>query len=337
MGSIKANVGHTEGCSGLAGVLKSILCLEKGVLIPTAGIEKLNPKLKLRDWNLALPSENMAWPSKGQRRISVNSFGFGGANAHVILDDAYHYLRIRGLVGNHATAHLEDDSSESGISMGSDSPRQEDNKRLFVLSTRDQTGIERLAPLYADFLSNKAATSSSRFLTDLAHTLSNRRTHLDFRSFAVADSSSVLETQLRKGLPRLKRVSKHDNPIFVFTGQGAQWPAMGKELLNNCIFRTSIHRSQVLLEHYGCPWDLVDELSRTTNSNVDLPQYSQVLCTILQIALVDLLREWGVVPKAVVGHSSGEIGKYHTQRVRKRPGAKPPTRSCLCRWAIVSL
>ncbi|CCF35613.1 PKSN polyketide synthase for alternapyrone biosynthesis protein [Colletotrichum higginsianum] len=321
VGSIKANVGHTEGCSGLAGVLKSILCLEKGVLIPTAGIEKLNPKLKLRDWNLALPSENMAWPSKGQRRISVNSFGFGGANAHVILDDAYHYLRNRGLVGNHATAHLEDDSSESGISMGSDSPRQEDSKRLFVLSTRDQTGIERLAPLYADFLSNKAATSSSRFLTDLVHTLSNRRTHLDFRSFAVADSSSVLETQLRKGLPRLKRVSKHDNPIFVFTGQGAQWPAMGKELLNNCIFRTSIHRSQVLLEHYGCPWDLVDELSRTTNSNVDLPQYSQVLCTVLQIALVDLLREWGVVPKAVVGHSSGEIGAAYAAGLLSRCNA----------------
>ncbi|TQN70639.1 Reducing polyketide synthase FUB1 [Colletotrichum shisoi] len=321
VGSIKANVGHTEGCSGLAGVLKSILCLEKGVLIPTAGIEKLNPKLKLSDWNLALPSENMAWPSKGQRRVSINSFGFGGANAHVILDDAYHFLRNRGLVGNHTTTHLEDDSSESGISMGSDSPRQEENKRLFVLSTRDQTGIERLAPLYADVLANKASTSSSRFLTDLAHTLSNRRTHLDFRSFAVADSPSALETQLRKGLPRLKRVSKHDNAIFVFTGQGAQWPAMGKDLLNNCIFRTSIHRSRVLLEHYGCSWDLVDELSRTTNSNVDLPQYSQVLCTTLQIALVDLLREWGVVPKAVVGHSSGEIGAAYAAGLLSRCNA----------------
>ncbi|EXF79508.1 PKSN polyketide synthase for alternapyrone biosynthesis protein [Colletotrichum fioriniae PJ7] len=307
VGSIKANVGHTEGCSGLAGVLKSILCLEKGVLVPTAGVEKVNPKLKLAEWKLALPLENMAWPSQGQRRISVNSFGFGGANAHVILDDAYNYLRNRGLQGNHTTSVFEDDSSESGISMGSDSPRQENVKRLFALSTRDQAAIERLAESYGNFLSHKEATSSPRFLSDFAYTLSERRTHLEFRSFAVAESAIDLRNQLNKGLTKPKRALKHDNPIFVFTGQGAQWPAMGKELLNNCIFRTSIHRSQVLLEHYGCPWDLIDELSRTIESNIDLPQYSQVLCTVLQIALVDLLREWGVRPRAVVGHSSGEI------------------------------
>ncbi|KAK1566009.1 PKSN polyketide synthase for alternapyrone biosynthesis protein [Colletotrichum navitas] len=331
VGSIKPNLGHTEGCSGIAGVLKSILCLENGVLIPTVGIEKLNPKLKLGDWNLALPSQNMAWPSKGQRRVSVNSFGFGGANAHVILDDAYHFLRNHGLVGNHTTTCLEDDFSDSGIDHQSDlrSPYQEEPKRLFVFSTRDQAGIERLAPLYADFLSNTAATS--QFLTDLAFTLSDRRTQLEFRSFAIADSSSALETQLRKGLPQLKRASKHDNPIFVFTGQGAQWPAMGKELLNNCIFRTSIEKSQVLLEHYGCEWDLVDELSKTTDSNVDLPQYSQVLCTILQIALVDLLRRCNAVKVAYLrgicsakaaGNASSPVGAMAAAGLSEEEAAK---------------
>ncbi|KAI8270597.1 Reducing polyketide synthase FUB1 [Colletotrichum sp. SAR11_239] len=317
VGSIKANVGHTEGCSGLAGVLKSIVCLEKGILVPTAGIEKVNPKLRLTDWNLALPSENMSWPSKGQRRISVNSFGFGGANAHVILDDAHNYLRNRGLLGNHNTTTLEDDSSESGISMGSESPREESHKRLFAFSTKDQTGIDRLGPLFSDFLSNKEATSNARFLGDLAYTLAGRRSHFEFRSFAVAESVSDLQTQIEKGLPKSKRASKHDNPIFVFTGQGAQWPAMGRELLNNCIFRTSIHKSQVLLEHYGCPWDLIDELSKTADSNVDLPQYSQVLCTVLQIALVDLLRAWGIIPKAVVGaaYAAGLISRCNAVKV----------------------
>ncbi|KAL2875457.1 hypothetical protein SGCOL_009369 [Colletotrichum sp. CLE4] len=321
VGSIKANVGHTEGCSGLAGLLKSVLCLEKGMLVPTAGIESVNPKLKLAEWNLSLPLENMAWPSQGQRRISVNSFGFGGANAHVILDDAYNYLRNRGLQGNHTTSTFEDDSSESGISMGSDSPRQVNNKRLFTFSTRDQAAVEHLAQSYEDFLSDKEATSSSRFLSDLAYTLSARRTHLEFRSFAVAESVLDLQNQLNKGLTKSKRASKHDNPIFVFTGQGAQWPTMGKELLNNCIFRTSIHRSQVLLEHYGCPWDLIDELSRSIESNVDLPQYSQVLCTVLQIALVDLLREWGVKPRAVVGPSSGEISAAYAAGLLSRCNA----------------
>ncbi|KAK2770361.1 pksn polyketide synthase for alternapyrone biosynthesis [Colletotrichum kahawae] len=321
VGSIKANVGHTEGCSGLAGVLKSIVCLEKGILVPTAGIEKVNPKLRLTDWNLALPSENMSWPSKGQRRVSVNSFGFGGANAHVILDDAHNYLRNRGLLGNHNTTTLEDDSSESGISMGSESPRQESHKRLFAFSTKDQTGIDRLGPLFNDFLSNKEATSNARFLGDLAYTLAGRRSQFEFRSFAVAESVSDLQTQIEKGLPKSKRASKHDNPIFVFTGQGAQWPAMGRELLNNCMFRTSIHKSQVLLEHYGCPWDLIDELSKTADSNVDLPQYSQVLCTVLQIALVDLLRAWGLIPKAAVGHSSGEIGATYAAGLISRCNA----------------
>ncbi|KAF9873135.1 hypothetical protein CkaCkLH20_09298 [Colletotrichum karsti] len=321
VGSIKANVGHTEGCSGLAGVLKSIVCLEKGILVPTAGIEKLNPKLKLSEWNLALPSENMLWPATGQRRVSVNSFGFGGANAHVILDDAHNYLRNRGLHGNHNTSTFEDDSSESGISLGSDSPRQDANKRLFAFSSKDQSGIERLGAVYADYLSQKEFTSGPRFLGDLAYTLSMRRAPFEFRSFAVADSISDLQRQISKGLPELKRSSKHDNLVFVFTGQGAQWPAMGRELLNNCIFRTSINKSQVLLEHYGCLWDLTDELSKTEDSNIDLPQYSQVLCTVLQIALVDLLRAWGITPKAVVGHSSGEIGAAYAAGLLSRCNA----------------
>ncbi|GKT49640.1 highly reducing polyketide synthase curS1 [Colletotrichum spaethianum] len=321
VGSIKANVGHTEGCSGLAGVLKSILCLEKGILVPTAGIEKPNPKLKLSDWNLALPTENMAWPTKGQRRISVNSFGFGGANAHVILDDAYNYLRSHNLSGNHKTSTYEDDSSESGISIGSDSPREDASKRLFVFSAKDQNGIERFVPLYVDLFSNKEATSSPRFISDIAYTLSARRSHFEYRSFAIAESVSDLQQQMSKGLLKFKRAAKHDNPIFIFTGQGAQWPAMGRELLNNNVFRDSIHKSQALLEHYGCPWDLVDELSKTSDSNVDLPQYSQVLCTVLQIALVDLLRYWGVTPKAVVGHSSGEIGAAYAAGLLSRCNA----------------
>lgn len=81
MGSIKTNIGHTEGCSGLAGIIKTVLCLEKGVLPPNAGFENLNPKLQLAEWKIALPLTAMPWPRTGLRRASVNSFGYGGANA----------------------------------------------------------------------------------------------------------------------------------------------------------------------------------------------------------------------------------------------------------------
>ncbi|KAK2739800.1 Type I Iterative PKS [Onygenales sp. PD_40] len=318
IGSIKPNVGHTEGCSGLAGIFKAILCLEKGMLVPTYGVEELNPKLTLADWNLALPEHTMKWPSRRQRRISVNSFGFGGANAHAILDDAYHYLANRGIIGNHSTVvHEDDGNSESGISVGPGTPLNHDlpnRKRLFLFSTKDQAGIQRLTNVYSEAL-NKASRDKKdvHYLDDLAYTLSVRRSHFDFRSFAVAPTLASLSAQLSNGLPKIKRSSRQDNNlIFVFTGQGAQWERMGVELLSNSVFRNSVETSQNYLKNLGCQWDAIEELQKTQDSNISFPEYSQTLCTVLQIALVDLLRHWKVRPKATVGHSSGEIAAAYT-------------------------
>lgn len=317
VGSIKPSVGHTEGCSGLAGVFKAMTCLERGMLVPTYGVNRINPKLTLSDWNLALPSQRMKWPEKGQRRISVNSFGFGGANAHAILDDAYHYLAERRLRGNHNTIlDVADDDgvSDSGVSsMGSRTPSDEEllTKRLFVFSTKDQAGIQRLASTYKSYLgSSNIDKLDYRFLGDLAHTLSLRRSHLDFRSFVIASSVNELEQKLTKGLPKLPRSSTQSaNLVFVFTGQGAQWPGMGKQLISNTVFRKSIESSQLHLEALGCRWDIMEELEK---DSIHLPQYSQTLCTVLQVALVDLLQSWRVSPAATVGHSSGEIGTFHS-------------------------
>lgn len=315
VGSIKPNVGHTEGCSGLAGVFKALVCLEKGMLVPTYGVERLNPKLKLADWNLALPQNTMKWPNRGQRRASINSFGFGGANAHAILDDAYHYLSDRGLVGNHNTTVFEDDGgSDSGVSTGPGTPVLNDEKNatfLFVFSTKDQAGIQRLAASYADTLQKIGLHKADpHYLSNLAYTLSERRSHFDFRSLFVASNLAELGAQLSKGLPKTKRSSRQDNNlVFVFTGQGAQWPAMGLQLLSNAVFYKSMRTSQDYLKELGCEWDAFEELEKTADSNINFPQYSQTLCTVLQVALVDLLRYWKVTPKATIGHSSGEIGK----------------------------
>ncbi|OJD32083.1 polyketide synthase [Diplodia corticola] len=314
IGSIKPNVGHTEGCSGLAGVLKAVACLENGMLAPTYDVQTVNPKLKLSEWNLSLPSQTMKWPTRGQRRISVNSFGFGGANAHAILDDAHHYLTERGLIGNHNTKVLDDgDGSESGISLGSSTPPDTPpQKRLFVFSTKDQAGIQRLASAYADALDGAPDKTDPHYLENLAHTLAARRSALDFRSFAVASSVAELRTKLSTagGLPKLKRALRQDSSlVFVFTGQGAQWPAMGRELLANDVFRASVEESQAYLKALGCEWNAIEELEKTadTGSRVHLPEFSQTLCTVLQVALVQLLRSWKLAPSATVGHSSGEI------------------------------
>lgn len=83
MGSIKTNIGHTEGSSGLAGVIKGVLSLEHGAIAPNRNYESPNPEIDLEGWNLRVPTKLMPWPTKGLRRMSVNSFGFGGTNAHV--------------------------------------------------------------------------------------------------------------------------------------------------------------------------------------------------------------------------------------------------------------
>jgi acyl transferase domain-containing protein len=97
VGSVKSNLGHLEGAAGLAGIVKSVLVLEKGVIPPNALFEKLNPDIDAEFYHVKVPIRLTAWPSNGIRRISVNSFGMGGPNAHIILDDALSYLTANGL------------------------------------------------------------------------------------------------------------------------------------------------------------------------------------------------------------------------------------------------
>ena len=255
----------------------------------------------------------------------------GGANAHVIVDDAYHYLEENGLRGNHQTRIYGSDSDvDSGFSSASSTPsgeleRSQTGNKLFVFSSSDQAGLQRLSAAFSEFLSHQIDAEKQLgsidsanwplFLSDLAFTLGSRRSIFDHRSLVVAKSATELIEQLRNGIPKLRRIAKNKNAIFVFTGQGAQWPSMGKELFTHQPFRDSLGRAETAIRALGCTWSLVEELFATKEvSRIDSPDFSQPLCTALQLALVDLLKTWGVRPKAVVGHSSGEIGK-HVSRV----------------------
>ena len=320
VGSVKTNIGHLEGCAGLAGLIKTVLVLEKGKIPPLAGFEKPNPRLKLDEWHVVLPETLVPWPDRGLRRASVNSFGYGGANAHVIVDDADHFLRLHGLEDLHQAAIDNSDSDEgSGYSLvptpseDSDSPRPE--HALFIFSSADQAGLQRIATAYSNFLEEEIDSLDwSSFSTDLSYTLSFRRSFLDHRSYIVANSGHDLIKQLQDGLPKRRRIAKTNNTFFVFSGQGAQWPAMGRELITYHTYVESLQRSQATLFKLGCPWSLIGELFTSKEySRVDSPDFSQPLCTALQLALVDLLKAWDVLPKSVVGHSSGEIGTHHNQ------------------------
>lgn len=136
------------------------------------------------------------------------------------MDDAYHYLKERGLVGKHSTLVPYDDFSESGISMESELLLSADSKKLFLFSAKEQGALQRLTASYVKSLQEDEV--SAMCVNDLAHTLSNRRSFFDLRCCVVAGSISELSRLLEKGLTTVKRSVIHENIIYVFTGQGKE-------------------------------------------------------------------------------------------------------------------
>ncbi|EED11953.1 polyketide synthase, putative [Talaromyces stipitatus ATCC 10500] len=318
VGSVKSNIGHLEGASGLAGIIKTVLALEKGVIPPNANFENPNPKIDVEFLRLCFPEKSYAWPSTGLRRASINSFGYGGSNAHIVLDNAYNYLRLRCLHGKHCTRPFppRDNSfinrvDETLKSENQTIFRKDKPPKLLVWSAADRHGINRIIEVYRNWYQEEISSQTSNcndLLEDLAFTLGVHRSHLQWRSFAVLKSCLELN-DLQSSISAPFRVRPEAPRVgFVFNGQGGQWPGMGRELICYASFKEDIIRAEKCLTTLGCTWSLMDELLKSEEtSNIDHAEFSQTLCTVLQIALVNLLRRFHVEPCAVVGHSSGEI------------------------------
>lgn len=220
------------------------------------------------------------WPAEGLRRVSVNSFGFGGTNGHVILDDAYHYLKSRGIKGFHNTRRVYDSSpvseADSAIDLSLFSPapsalegmqhlHQQDyffentheSPKLFVWSSQDRSGIDRQYKSYIEYLQGRLKNHSAvDFTARLAYTLGSRRSQLSWRTFCVASSVKEICHSLEE-MPKPIRSSTALSIGFVFTGQGAQWYAMGRELLSHQTFRQSLEDATAYLGSLKCPWSLL--------------------------------------------------------------------------------
>lgn len=256
------------------------------------------------------------------------------------MEDALHYLEERDLDGIHFTnrkAIRNVTWNTSGCTTNRHRPTNlqigipRRTARLFILSSQDKEGLNRQRQSFCKFLRSyqeqqqDESQENQHYLRDLAFTLSERRSSLPWKTSFVTSTVDELCSALDNKDQEIRdsRTSGKPRIGFVFTGQGAQWARMACELNRYRIFRDSIEASAEYLQSaLKCDWWAVEELSRGRDeSNIDLPAYSQPLCTIIQVALVDLLKTWNVVPSVVVGHSSGEIAAAYCTGVLTKQDA----------------
>ena len=200
IGSVKPNIGHSEGASGLSSLVKAVLSLENRTIVPNIKFNNPNPKIPWAEARLTVPTDPIPFPQDREDRISVNSFGLGGANAHAIIESA--------------AKHQKDSTQPVTRS-------QDEIARLLVLSANSTVSLEKTIEKHRELVAKGDLS-----LRDVAFTLGSRREHMLYRAFAVVNGRSFDASQVVKS-------SGSGSCAFVFTGQGAQWPEMGKELMQD--------------------------------------------------------------------------------------------------------
>ena len=289
IGSIKSNMGHLEGCSGLAGLIKTVLMLENDLMLPNRNFEKGNPHIPFQDWKLKVsvfflivlsmlilqvPTSIEEWGCEGIRRASINSFGYGGTNAHAIIDDSFHYLRERNLPALYRRIpSLLSDGLKTAIN---GSPHEivatKDSglrKNVLTISAFDEKAGKQQAKNIALYLEERRNIAGADILSDLAFTFDKRRTVFPWKAAVSASSIDDLISLLKDDHLKFSKTSKAPTLGFVFTGQGAQWNAMGRELIAAYpVYKESISRSARHLQVIGAPWDLLGMLAYSDGIDV---------------------------------------------------------------------
>jgi acyl transferase domain-containing protein/acyl carrier protein len=288
LASVKTNFGHTQSAAGALGLMKAVLALQHGVVPQNLHFTQLPDEMAQIETNLFVPQVNTPWPSKNGhgpiRRAAVSSYGFSGTNVHAILEQAP------------ATTARDDAAATPAIG----------GPLLFPLSATSADGLRQTAGHIADWVE---AHASGLAASDLAYTLSRRRGHRPVRTAVIADSVEELADGLREvangDFPYPGAVGQDDRgPVWVFSGQGSQWAAMGAELLaTEPVFAATVAEAEPLIaQESGFS---VTEAISVPETVTGIDRIQPALFT-MQVALAATMRSYGVEPGAVIGHSMGE-------------------------------
>ncbi|KAK8175663.1 polyketide synthase [Phyllosticta citrichinensis] len=296
IGSIKSNLGHSEPAGGTSGLSKAVLAIENAVIPGNATFITPSPKIDFEKLKVLATKTAISWPQTAIKRASVNSFGYGGSNAHVVVEEAAKWSKPTH-VSSHRRVYDLDNFFE-------DDEAEESRAFTLVFSANDEGALLGNVKALSAHLINPEVNVK---LPDLAYTLSERRTQHFHRGYLVAKRTAIDEASINLG----KKGAEAPRIGFVFTGQGAQWSQMGKGLIEAFPeAKALIECLDKVLQSLPNPpkWTLLCELTEVRSPQVlRQPEFSQPLVTALQLAISDILKTWNVEAQAVVGHSSGEI------------------------------
>ena len=285
LGSVKSNIGHTEGASGVAALVKAVLVVRSGEIPPIVHFRELNPHISLDATRFVIPTELQPWPGGDRRRVAgVSSFGWSGTNAHVIVaaDDAP------------APAPAVPDAG---------------TPLLLVLSARSEGALRELAAAYRTLL-DAATVATARAVCAQA---ARRRSHHACRLALAGRTGGELVERLAAFAAGEERrelttgTARRGGTVFVYPGQGGQWPGMGRGLLAaDAAFAEELSRCAAALQP-RLGWSVVDRLRAGDDPGIERIEVVQPLLFAVQVAMTAMWRARGVRPDAVVGHSMGEV------------------------------
>lgn len=287
IGSVKSNVGHLEAASGVAGMVKALLVLEHREVPATIHLRTPNPAIRFDDWNITPVVQPMPLASDRQLTVGINSFGFGGANAHVVLQ------------------------SPAATTVAATAWETPELPRFLFLSARDEAALRASASLHADWLERHPDVSLYAF----ARAAFTGREQMEWRLCLPVSGRKQLVGSLRAcaagdnalDVACQPAVASDAGPVFVYSGNGSQWVGMGRELLatsvffrdrvaeiDDCFAALGATPATVLLESMD-----VEALAAT--------EIAQPALFAIQVALTAMLRDEGIRPAAFLGHSVGEV------------------------------